>query len=512
MPPPPPPKRIKRPSTVLDEDDYTQALSHIIARDYFPGLLETEAQEEFMDALEAKDKGWIEDAGKRMREAMTPRRDGQKGRRGVNMTPVTGKIGASQTPRGWAGDTPASVASTDPQQEEEKNQKPKVDLNLSLTAFQAKYTSEDNESFNTSLDKQNAKRAEKYSWIYNGNQIPTARQIAWRKRDVKLLEAADREHTNHDRDNDNVDSSKSPSADAESASTIVTRTLPSKPSSRPAMPLHRPSAPRNTFMFQPSSIESEYQTRAEAAAAASNAPPKSVSYTSTRFAAPTSLTGDDNDTASNPHAIPPSPSLSAINDAIRGQPRDATDSEAGYNGAETPRVNGYTFVDAEPTEAERRMAAGEGGGVDERLEDKEEEDANQSGLQLLRQLRGGEAAQGPNPFTIHAASKREDLLHRMVDRQNAQKRVPGAGVPRLAELMGGKMPGGGTPSATPRFASAAGIKSRGAGQGGLTPAGERLLRSVGTPKREGLFGGERKKGEASKAWTPTARMRRKVAE
>lgn len=490
MPPPPPPKRIKRPSTVLDEDEYNRALSHIIARDYFPGLLETEAQDEYLDALESKDREWIHDARSRMREAMTPRPNGQRGRRGVSTTPTVNGRGGSETPRGWAGDTPMSVRETEPAETEEKSQKPKIDLNLSLTEFQAKYTSDDNESFNTSLDKQNVKRAKKYSWLFNGNQIPSARQIAWRKRDAKLLEASEHKHTNHERDNGSTEFVASTSDHPASSTTTITTQNP-----RPAMPLHRPSAPRNALMFLPSSVEDTHQTRAEAAAAASNAPPKSVSHASTRFPVPaTSSTSTD-------PAVPPSPSLSAIDDAIRGQPRDATDSEAGYTGAETPRVNGYKFVDAEPTEAEMRAATGE----EIKRQDGEDEE---EGLELLRKLHGGDEAKGPNPFTIHAASKREDLLHRMVDKQHAQKRASGMGT-KLTEFLGGKTPAG----QTPRFASAAGVKSRigGLGQGGLTPAGERLLRSVETPKREGLFGGERKKGEASKAWTPTPRLRKKAA-
>ncbi|KAF2232111.1 hypothetical protein EV356DRAFT_450872 [Viridothelium virens] len=470
MPPPPPPKRIKRPTTVLEEDEYTRGLSHIIARDFFPGLLETEAQEEYLDALESKDREWINDAGMRMREAMTPRRDGQKGRRGTSMTPSTDRGATFRTPRNWEGDTPVSVAGTDASREED--QKPKVDLSLSLTAFQAKYTSEDNESFNTSLDKQNTKRAEKYSWLYNGNQIPTARQIAWRNRDAKLLEDTRRERTNHDRENRNMHAiDDHPSAS--SATALTTR------ASRPAMPLHRPSAPRNGLMFIPADLPSSIPSRAETAAAASNAPPKSVSHASTRFAAPVDP---------NQETVPPSPSLSAIDDAIRGRPRDATDSEAGYSGAETPRVAGWAFVDAEPTEAELREEEG--------------------GLELLRKLHGGEKEEGKNPFTIHTTSKREDLHHRIVEKQNAQKRSAGMGG-RLAEVLGGKTPGGLMPGATPRFASAAGVKGR--AQGALTPAGERLLRTVGTPKREGLFGGERKKGETSNAWTPTPRVRKKAA-
>ena len=57
MPPPPQVKKIKRPKKVLDEDTYTEALSQIIARDFFPGLLQTEIQQEYLDALESKEIG-----------------------------------------------------------------------------------------------------------------------------------------------------------------------------------------------------------------------------------------------------------------------------------------------------------------------------------------------------------------------------------------------------------------------------------------------------------------------
>ena len=73
--PPPPVKRIKRPPKVLDEDDYTSALSDIIARDYFPGLRETQAQQDYLTALDSRDGGWIAEAGQKLREAMTPQRE-----------------------------------------------------------------------------------------------------------------------------------------------------------------------------------------------------------------------------------------------------------------------------------------------------------------------------------------------------------------------------------------------------------------------------------------------------
>jgi hypothetical protein len=143
MPPPPAPKRIKRPTVVLDEDTYTSAVSHIIRRDFFPGLEETDAQREYLNALDSKDNGWIKEAGKRLTQVMTPLPMGQRRKKhavGGNggATPV-GR-GISETPKIWGNDTPLSVAGTEATEDEEEK-RPEVDLNLSLGAFQAKYTS-----------------------------------------------------------------------------------------------------------------------------------------------------------------------------------------------------------------------------------------------------------------------------------------------------------------------------------------------------------------------------------
>lgn len=42
-----------------------------------------------------------------------------------------------------------------------------VDTSLTLDQFQARYTSEDNASFNEIVEKINARKKEKYSWIYD---------------------------------------------------------------------------------------------------------------------------------------------------------------------------------------------------------------------------------------------------------------------------------------------------------------------------------------------------------
>ncbi|KAL8782879.1 MAG: hypothetical protein Q9213_005056, partial [Squamulea squamosa] len=379
MPPPPPPKRIKRPVKVLDEDAYTDALSHIIARDFFPGLLETESQQDYLNALDSQDNEWIASAGKRLTEVMTPGPDGRRlrGRRGTSMTPISGLHGlGNETPNAWQGDTPTSTTSA--MDSTAESRQPDVDTNMSLSAFQTKYTSEDNESFYKLLDKQNVKRSEKYAWMWAGNKIPASRQIAHRKREKqKLLSGASNSTTT------TINGKE------------VTLLHPTFEDQRKAQPDTWTSTnPDNNFMFAPSSIEDSLQTVAQRAEETSKAPPKAVVYDNTRLPAPS-------DSSNSSSEIPPSPSLSAVQDAIAGHPRP-TASEAAFSGnrAETPRVNGYAFVDSEepsPPSPPPSYA---------------------STLSLL-----GSGDKIANPFTIKENSKREGLHHRMVDKVAKGKRL-----------------------------------------------------------------------------------------
>ncbi|KAL8686015.1 MAG: hypothetical protein Q9224_005582, partial [Gallowayella concinna] len=374
MPPPPKPKRIKRPVKILDEDSYTDALSHIIARDFFPGLLETESQQDYLNALDSRDDEWITAAGKRLTEVMTPGPDGRRlrGRRGMSMTAMSGLHGTgSETPTAWVGDTPMSTTSTiDPTAERKQAD---VDTNMSLSTFQTKYTSEDNESFYKLLDKQNIKHSERYAWMWAGNKIPAARQIAYRKREEQKL----------------LSSAQSPAvAEANGKEVILLR--PDGEDQRKAQPDTWISTnPENNFMFAPSSIDDSLQTVAQKAEETSKAPPKAVVYDNTRL--PASLNPKN-----STDEVPPSPSLSAIQDAIAGRPRP-TASEAAFGGAgraETPRVNGYAFVDSEepcPPPAHSPFL--------------------------------GSGEKTANPFTIKENSKREGLHHRMVDKVAKGKRM-----------------------------------------------------------------------------------------
>ncbi|KAH9845594.1 Protein DGCR14 [Teratosphaeria destructans] len=468
MPPPPPPKRQKRPATVLDEDLYSDALSHIIARDFFPGLLETEAQQEYMQALESDNKDWIREAGRNLKQVMTPGPDGRRrAGRGTGFTPRrTTTMG--ETPRNYVGETPGQTPKARANDDFAPEEKPAVDVNISLGAFQAKYTSEDNESFNALLDKQNEKRTAKYAFFHNGNKILAPRQIALKAREQKLLETGQSSSsnalitTNAAGEEVKMISAARPSED-----------LDSRPASLDSFPNRE--GPRNHFMFGPEGVEYHSVTVAQQREQISNAPPKSVVYAATRFQQ--AATQSDN--------VPHSPSISAIDAAIKGRSK-AAETESGYSGAETPRVNGYAFVDAEPTPSEMGLPV-----TDEEADAAEREDA----IKFLPKVEEG----GPNPFKIHERSSREELHHRLVEKADASRRKQGGG--RVEELRRLGITPGRTP--TPRFKSAPDVR-----KGNMTPAARMLAVSIGKkPKREsGIGGGFGSGGQVD--WTPTPRVKR----
>ncbi|OTA92316.1 hypothetical protein M434DRAFT_327873 [Hypoxylon sp. CO27-5] len=394
MPPPPPPKRIKRPKKVLDEDSYTDALSQIIARDFFPGLLESETQQEYLDAIESNDAAWISSASRRLHQVMTPGR--RKTRRGTSLAP------GAQTPREFAGDTPVSVSSEAPTPT--MKEKDEIDTNMSLGAFQSKYTSEDNESFYKLLDKQNSKKAEKYAWLWTGNKLPSKMQLKQKQIEAKLMETRSLTDDGFKRD----------------------RLAIKDREEKPAQPDTWKSLPNNSLMFIPESIEDTMETRVQRAEAESKAAPKGVNYENTRLPGP-KITDDE--------SVPPSPSLTAVRDAIAGR-RGASDINSTTAGSETPRVNGYAFVDDEEPGYEQPVAP---------------------------KIDLGPGDSTPNPFIIKEQSKREALHHRMVDRISQSKRSSSkAGLTGRVDK---------TP--VPKFPSSPRVT------GGLTPAAQRLWSKIG---------------------------------
>lgn len=457
-PPPPAPKRIKRPSVVLDEDTYTSAVSQIIRRDFFPGLAEADAQRDYLNAVESKDKSWIREAANKLTQVMTPRPRGQSTVATSTRLPRTGGA-VERTPSVWGADTPVAAVGTGTgasDADEELGRLNRRDLDLSLGAFQAKYISEDQESFSQIIDKQNQSRFDKTKWVREGNMYASKQRLAQQR----LLEAR---------------------AAATTSSTDVA--VVSRPSQdldlRPAAPTYHKHTAFNSFMFGPNSVEQWAPTRAQVAEQASLAPPKQVLYNNTRLPAP----------EAEP-TRPPSPTLSAVRDAVAGRPR-LNPSEGGYNGSETPRVNGYAFVDAQPPA----------------IQDDSDDDAP---TDLLERF-GVNSTSKSTPFTINDASAREKLHHKMVDRIAANRSTnhhPNSTTSSLFPIANPKSKTLGIfPSHTPRFPSAPtparfNTPARKA-KTDLTPAAQRLFENVGaaTPR------GARASGFAALDWTPRARAR-----
>ncbi|RBR12863.1 uncharacterized protein FIESC28_08453 [Fusarium coffeatum] len=421
MPPPPPAKKMKRPKKVLDEDTYTETLSQIIARDFFPGLLQTETQQEYLDALESKDSAWISSAGRRLQHVMTP---------GRQSTPLPPKATNSfapgdQTPSAYGGDTPASVSSHIPES------RPRLKSNMSLSKFQETYTSEDNESFYKLIDKQNQKKAEKYAWLWRGNKLPS-------KQMIKQKEVEDR-----------IGQTRSLIDDGSKRDRLAIKDK----DDRPARPDTWNADPKNNLMFRPDGVEDGVVTVSQKAEESSKMAPKSIVYANTRMPEPRVI------------QRPPSPTMSAVRDAIAGRPRKS-DQDSSVTGEETPRVNGYAFVDDEDDEDEPILPA------------------------PIINLGPGDAT--PNPFRLQEQRDRESLHERMVDRISQSKK----------ESTRNGLTGRVDKTPVPKFPSSPRVSA-----GGLTPAAQRLWSKIGTPGR-GSSGSSF--GQSNKPMTPRGSLLRSV--
>ncbi|KAK9466964.1 nuclear protein DGCR14 [Lipomyces arxii] len=223
LPPPPPIAKRRRPAVTLDEDTYVQSISKIIERDYFPVLVVLRCKNAYLDALSNGDDRLAAKLRRKLDRLTAPdgvenedKREKQKKRRRLwerkkkdalyrAGTPMIADSRA-ETPRlldgngtdsdssdsDYSGDDVSDPAYYDTKTDGEAN------TNLSLDQFQAKYTSEDNEAFNNTLDESNQKQREKYSWLWNGNRIPGAKgleYLEWKKYNAEEMKTEGRTST-----------------------------------------------------------------------------------------------------------------------------------------------------------------------------------------------------------------------------------------------------------------------------------------------------------------------------
>jgi len=140
---------------VLEEDEYTSALSEIIARDFFPSLVGT-------DYLES-----------------------QKPPQGLSDTAIQQTpLQLGDTPFMRPGDTPFFDEGPARKKRKLENKDGGVNTDLSLDDFQARYTSEDNASFTSILNDENTQRKDRYKWAYDAER----RVIGWKEKETTARE------------------------------------------------------------------------------------------------------------------------------------------------------------------------------------------------------------------------------------------------------------------------------------------------------------------------------------
>ncbi|SJL05787.1 uncharacterized protein ARMOST_09123 [Armillaria ostoyae] len=348
---------------VLDEDEYTEALSHIIARDFFPSLAHLDATNEYLDALDTRDPHLITASVRRIEELNATPAPATRRRAALNQTP-------SQTPYG-VGSAPFDTPLRTPSVRGEPPQKrPRYDSSVSLDTFQARYTSEDNSSFTQILDSENQARKERWGWAWDAQKrveghklrVEAAREQLLLEgpaesssrpgvREKVMIEPANspaRLITNGDDDeNEKVPDENEKGKElavresADDQQVSVTDVMAPRKDTRPAGVDGWNFKARNSLMFPPDADESPYHKAAQADIE-STEDPKVVVYSSTRLQ-------EESSSASRGLSAPPSPTRSRIDAAIKGTP---------YH-PRSPTINNFSLVPnfPSPTPSELGPAA-----------------------------------------------------------------------------------------------------------------------------------------------------------
>ncbi|KAH7107141.1 nuclear protein DGCR14 [Auriculariales sp. MPI-PUGE-AT-0066] len=491
-PPPGTPRLLAGPShslnrqIVLEEDEYTAALSHIIARDFFPSLTHLDAANEYLDAVDSSDHARVQASVNRLAA--------------LQQTPlVTPGRAPYATPRA-AGDS-----------DEPPAKRQRLNADLSLDDFQARYTSEDNSSFTQILDQENWQRRSTHKWAWDAEERANTlrtKQIANTERlrieaPKPLLITASGEGKSAQKMVE-TDEEKAlivlpdPDAAEEDKEQPVDVMAKKKDKRTPLVDAWAFKA-RNSLMFPPDADVSPYNAPT-APLEEKSGPPKEIKHSNTRMP-------EQNEETVNP-SEPPSPTRSRVAAAIAGVPYIPS----------APQVRGYALVDAVPTINPTDLSS-----------DQQKQLMTWGTLDATPRVISDDPDAPPQPlaaprsaFHIKPRSAREELGLRLSNTAAKSLRAKAAimnGTPSTSRtpfgLASGRTPDGRMsmpPPTTPRDASA----------GMLTPAAKRLLQrtagarradamnqSAGWTSTGGLAAAKRERDMARVRWTPSPAVNRR---
>ena len=317
---------------ILDEDEYTAALSHIIARDFFPSLVHLDATNSYLDALETRDPQLI---GASVR----------------NLESINASV-RSTRPWQTPSETPYGVGPSETpihNHHERPTKRIRYDTDMSLDTFQARYTSEDNSSFTQILNDENARRREKFGWAWDAQKrVEAQRTKAIEARERALIEmpesagvrekmrieapvpagliTAQGEETRTGMDQDTAGGEGGESGVGKEVVVVprekgneeeeVVDVMAPKKDTRSAGVDGWAFRARNSLMFSPGADVSPYDP-SSAKSTPSKGPPKTIKHGNTRLA-------EQDERLPSSRSEPPSPTQSRVDNAIAGTPCTST--------------------------------------------------------------------------------------------------------------------------------------------------------------------------------------------
>lgn len=164
-------ERSMRNQVVLDEDEYTEGLSHIIQRDFFPQLPRLRAENAYLTALEKGDEDAVRRTARVLaheeKRAEMLEEHAQRVRAGERIDPMPIEPPPPDTPSEatpWSAAPPTRTGGTTPRAVAQRT--PSLRTNVSIDGYLSRYTSEDNASFAQIQQVTTERRRRHHAWAY----------------------------------------------------------------------------------------------------------------------------------------------------------------------------------------------------------------------------------------------------------------------------------------------------------------------------------------------------------